>query len=142
MICLFNDFQVSLPLPLFFILKFLLYLFSGLTGLFLIYATAAVFINKTVVEFDHSVFSILHGPLPWYGNQRIGCSDLKQVFSREHTEARSSNKIPVPAGTVYSVNILLKNNKVLKVLSDLKKPEDALYIENKIKGKLSLISEY
>jgi len=58
---------------------------------------------------------------------------LKQVFSIEHKEVRGSNKIPVPAATTYSVNVILNNNIIIKVFSNLKRPEDALVIENKIK---------
>jgi len=133
MTCLFNDLSFPPDLSLSFILKFFIYLFSGFLGIFLIYATAAAFLNKTFIEIDRNVFSIHHGPLPWYGNQKINWSDLKQVFSIEHKEVRGSNKITVPAATTYSVNVILNNNIIIKVFSNLKRPEDALVIENKIK---------
>ena len=114
----------------------LFYFLAALAGISLVYITLAFFLNKTIIIFGEDFFSITHRPLPWYGNLKANISEVELIFSCEHKVVRSSNKIPVPPGSNCSVDFLLKNGNSGKIFFDLKKPEEALFIERKIKKHL------
>ena len=53
-------------------------------GLFLIYYTLALYINKSAITASFNQLKIRHTPLPWWGNYTIQRADIKQIYTKKH----------------------------------------------------------
>lgn len=106
-------------------------------GIGLTYYTIATFFNRTVIRSAGGEVSVRHGPLPWYGNQRVPTSDVRQVYCtekmRHHKHGHSIS---------YNVNLLRRDQSKATLLSHLSELDEALFIEQKLRECLGLEDEH
>jgi hypothetical protein len=102
-------------------------------GVGLTYYTLAGFFNRSRILVTRQEVVIAHGPLPWRGNLRISALDLEQLYCQEEAN-RGKN------GTYYryQLSALLRDGRKIKLLSNLSKPDTALFIEQQIEKWLSI----
>ena len=98
-------------------------------GVGLTYYTLAGFINSSTVRVDRRRFSVSHGPLPWFGAVDVPISDLKQFYTEEKRGENSTN---------YQLNVVLKNGRKMKLLSNLQNPDVGFFIEQQIESWLNI----
>ncbi|HAM36277.1 MAG TPA: hypothetical protein DEB40_09455 [Elusimicrobia bacterium] len=103
-------------------------------GVFLTYVTAAGFVNRTFVRAGTDRLSIRHLPLPWPGQREISRTEIEQLFCSEKI-GRTRNGSSTAS---YQVEALLRGGKRVKLVSGLDKPEQALFIEQKIESYLGI----
>lgn len=71
-------------------------------GLWLIYYTACLFLNKTHINIEDNWLNINHEPIPWWrGNQQIATEDIEQLYVKQKT-SKSKN------GTQYTYSLRAK----------------------------------
>ena len=102
-------------------------------GVAVAYFTLCLFLNRTRVEIDGDRLRVRHGPLPWPGNRDLGTSELKQLWSRERV-TRGKNGTSV----TYEVHAALSSGGVVRLLSGLDSPEQALYVEQQLESRLGI----
>ncbi len=102
-------------------------------GVGLTYYTLAGFFNRTRILVSRREVAITHEPLPWLGNVRLNVMDLEQLYCQE--EANQGKN-----GTYYryQLSALLKDGRKIKLLSNLSKPDTALFIEQQIEKWLKI----
>jgi len=102
-------------------------------GVFLTYTTAAGFLNRTRITLNTLELRIRHYPLPWPGNKVVQRQEIEQLFCEE---IMHSNK----NGTSYTYNLQAVKNGGgrLKLVSGMDKPEEALFLEQKMEGFLGI----
>ena len=102
-------------------------------GVFLTYSTAAGFLNRTKITLNTGELRIKHYPLPWPGNKAVQRQEIEQLFCEE---IMHSNK----NGTSYTYNLqaVKTGGGRMKLVSGMDKPEDALFLEQKIEGFLGI----
>lgn len=73
-------------------------------GVFLAYYTACLFFNKTYIDVDANLLTVVHKPLPWWkGNRKLNTLDIRQLYVKEN---KSSSK----NGTSYTYALRAKMN--------------------------------
>ncbi len=97
------------------------------------YYTLAGFLNSTTITAREGMLSIQHRPLPWPGSKQLSALDIKQLYCKEKVQ-RSDNG----EQHTYQVYTILTNGSKEKLLSDLSKPEQALYIEQELERYLAI----
>lgn len=102
-------------------------------GVYLTYMTLAGFLNRTRVSVNPAELRIKHYPLPWPGNRVVQRTELEQLFCKERL---SSSKNGVHY--VYELQAVLNGGRRETLVSGLDKPEDALFLEQKIEGYLGI----
>jgi hypothetical protein len=102
-------------------------------GIGLTYYTIAGFINRTRILVSRRIVAIAHGPLPWTGKVRLDAHDIAQLYCQEEAN-RNKN------GTYYryQLSALLRDGRKIKLLSNLNKPDTALFIEQRIEKWLKI----
>jgi hypothetical protein len=107
-------------------------------GLGLTYFTIATFVNTTVIRLVGGELSVLHGPLPWYGNLRLRAADVRQVYCTENHQRRKNGGESV----TFTVNLLRQDQSKAMLLSYLTDMEEALYVQQKLRESLGLGDEH
>jgi hypothetical protein len=102
-------------------------------GAGLSYFTLAGLLNRTKVTLNPAELRLRHYPLPWPGNRTLQRSEIDQLFCEEKM---SGNRNGV--SYTYSVNVVMPGGKRLKLVGGMDKPEDALFLEQKIEGYLGI----
>jgi hypothetical protein len=102
-------------------------------GVFLTYTTLAGFLNRTRINVNPAEIRVKHYPLPWPGNRVVQRIEIEQLFCEEKL-SRGRN------GVSYSYNLdaVLTGGRREKLVSGMEKPEDALFLEQKIEGYLGI----
>ncbi len=102
-------------------------------GGFLTYFTLAGFLNRTKITVNTGQLRIKHYPLPWPGNKVIQRQELEQLFCEEtmHSSKNSTSY-------TYSLQAVTVGGGRMKLISGMDKPEDALFLEQKIEGFLGI----
>lgn len=102
-------------------------------GVGLTYFTIAGFVNRTRINVNPAEIRIKHYPLPWAGNRTVQRAEIEQLFCEEKV-SRGKN------GSNYSyiLSAVTRSGGRLKLVSGLDKPEDALFLEQKIEGYLGI----
>ncbi|MEQ8171429.1 MAG: hypothetical protein ABRQ38_21250 [Candidatus Eremiobacterota bacterium] len=112
---------------------FLLLLFGASVVVFMNYYSLACFVNKTFIKLKNGEFSLECRPLPGYGNTKIKLSDIEKIYSVEEL----SDGTPV----AYKINCILKNKDIINMVTNIKKPEDALFIQRQIEDYVRRMKE-
>jgi hypothetical protein len=121
----------QLPLP---VLAFLSLHIA--VGLGMAYFTLCMFVNRTVVEIDGDRLRVQHRPLPWPGARDLPVADLAQLFCREKvTHGKNGTSV------TYELHASLRSGGVIKLLSGLDVPEQALFVEQQLEGRLGIRDE-
>ncbi len=102
-------------------------------GVFLAYTVAAGFLNRTRIFVNMAELEIKHYPLPWPGNRVVPRHEIEQLFCEEKL---THNKNGV--SHTYDLSAVMRDGKRLKLVSGLDKPENALFLEQRIEGYLGI----
>jgi hypothetical protein len=102
-------------------------------GVGLTYFTIAGFLNRTKTRVNQAELSIRHYPLPWPGNRTLQRQEIDQLFCEEKMSSTRNG-----VSYSYGVSVVMPGGKRLKLVSGMDKPEDALFLEEKIEGYLGI----
>jgi hypothetical protein len=100
-------------------------------GLLFVYATLALFLNRTVIKATSEFITVRHGPLPWWGNRSLPLDELEGLYCYKHTRKDS-------VSVWYSVNALTKGAKKVELVTDLHKVAEALFIKQELERWLKI----
>jgi hypothetical protein len=103
----------------------------GCVGLFLIYFTVALFVNKTEIKVDSRSLSVKHGPLPWRGDATLPADMVHQIWCKMKVERGKNSSHNTMS---YELHANSKHGKSKKLLSHLQKPEEALFLEQQLEA--------
>jgi hypothetical protein len=95
------------------------------------YHSIACFLNKTFICLKDDEFTLKCRPMPGYTNKTLNLSDIEKVYSVEEC----SDVAPL----YYKINGILKNKEIVNMVTNIKKPEDALFIQRQIEEYLKKI---
>lgn len=123
-----NMIEAEMPL---FVLLFTLP-FVGL-GLFILYFGIANILNTTTIEVGFDNLTVKHAPMPWRGNRDVFKHDIKQLYVKQHIH-RGKNGVSYS----YSINMIDRDNKDIKLVDTLANPEEGKFIEQKIESFLKI----
>jgi hypothetical protein len=112
----------------FYLITFLFLIGGVIVVAYMNYHSLACFVNKTFIRLKEDEFFLKCGPLPGYINNKIKLSDIDKIYSVEEL----SDGTPM----YYKINCILKNKDVVNMVTNIKKPEDALFIQKKIEDYL------
>ncbi len=102
-------------------------------GVVLMYATAAMFVNRTRILVSGGRLKVDHGPLPWPGNRDLPTASLQQLYAVEHVQRTRGGTT-----TTYSVRARVAGGRSVKLATGLAEPDQALYIEQQIERHLGI----
>lgn len=121
----------NVPLP-----ALLVLLLFAAVGIGMAYGVIAYLINRTIVRVDAARVSVGHGPLPWFGAKDIPRADISRVWSEKIGRASDEDAMFEPSIT-YGVKLLLKGGQTLNLVTGLRAPEQALFIEQQTRKSLA-----
>ena len=105
-------------------------------GVGLTYFVIAGFLNKTDITISFFSVKVRSFPVKWFGDKEVAVDDIQQLYV---TEKISQNKNGTQVR--YTVNIMTKSNRQIKLVSGLQEREQAIFIEKKIEEILALPDE-
>ena len=100
-----------------------------------IYGWLAYLVNRTTVRVDTARVSVRHGPLPWLGAKDVAKADIDGVVSERviNDSSDSSDGTIFQPREIYLVKLMLKSGKTLSLVTGLRAPDQALFIEQQIR---------
>jgi hypothetical protein len=100
-----------------------------------IYGWLAYLVNRTTVRVNATGVSVRHGPLPWLGARDVATADIDGVVSERviNDSADSSDGTIFEPRVIYSVKLMLKSGKIVTLVTGLRAPNQALFIEQQIR---------
>lgn len=108
-----------------------------LVGAGLLYFTLAGVLNSTKIRVGQAEVSVLHGPLPWWGNASVTRGDVARVFTTEQVHfGRYGSKY-----FTYSVELALRGGERRTLVSRLSEVEQALFITQEVECSLGMRGE-
>jgi len=105
-------------------------------GIGLGYYTLALFFNTTHVNVDRYNLLIEHRPLRvlFFKNYDIPVSEIKQLYIEKYISSRTNGS----PNYAYRVNLILDNQRTVRLINGLRHPDQALYIEQQIERFLEI----
>jgi len=100
----------------------------AIIGIVVTYYTLAGFLNRTIVKIGNGQLEIWHHPLPWRGEKRFSTSDVEQIYCKENVSHSSDGT----TAQSYEVYTILHQGQREKLVTGLKEPQQALYIEQEL----------
>lgn len=110
----------------------LVLLILGAVGVGMAYAVIAYLFNRTSVRVDAARVSVGHGPVPWFGARVVPRADIARVWSEKVGRESDDDTMFEPSVT-YRVRVLLKGGRTLNLVTGLRAPEQALFLEQQIR---------
>lgn len=108
-------------------------------GVGITYSTFASFVNRTLIHVSGGNLTVRHGPLRWWGNQTLAVSDIKQLYcSEQFTRGSNDDGLRQRGWWNYQLNALVQDNTKVTLLSGLREPEEALFLEERLEQKLGI----
>ena len=107
-------------------------LFHVAIGAWLTYSTIAGFLNTTRVVVQSGEIAIRHGPLPWFGNRRLGAQGIRQLYREER---RSTGE---DSSTSYHLNAITGDNRKIPLIRSVPSADVALYLVHEIEKALRI----
>lgn len=101
-----------------------------LAGAFLTYFCVCLFVNRTVFTLTRRDLSIRHVPLPTPGNRTLEISQVDQFYAEEVRGNKGSRS--------YTLSVLLKDGKKVRLLGGLPDASSALYLEQTLEQFLGI----
>src|SRR5262249_13296469 len=95
-------------------------------GVFLVYATLAGLLNRTVVKVTSEFLTVRHGPVPCFGNRRMRVDELERLSCDKETDPETDGW-----RYVYSVNALTKGASKVDLVTNLDSAQ-ALFIKEEL----------
>jgi hypothetical protein len=109
-------------------------LLLGLPAVVTIYGWLAYLVNRTTVRVDAMRVSVRHGPLPWLGSKDVERADIDGVVSeRVINDSDSSDGTIFQPREIYLVKLIFKSGKTRRLVTGLRAPDQALFIEQQIR---------
>lgn len=108
-----------------------------LVGLVITYGALCSLFNRTVIEAVGGYLDIRHGPLPAAKNHHLETNQIAQLYATE--KMHRSNKGHV--SYTYKLWAKLTNGERIKLLTNLAKPEHAIYFEQQLERYLGIRDE-
>lgn len=105
-------------------------------GLFLIYLTAASFLNRTYINVGQGLLSVSHKPLKWPGGGSYAATKIKQIYCKEKV-SRNKNG----TSTRYILRAITTDGTHHTILKGLEVIEQALFIEQQLEDHLRIRNE-
>lgn len=105
-------------------------------GVGLTYYVIAGFLNKTDITISALKIGVRSYPVKWFGNKEVRVDDIEQLYTTEKV-TRNNNTTSVS----YTVNVLTKMGKKVKLVSGLDEKEQGIFIEKKIEEILGIKDE-
>lgn len=102
-------------------------------GVGLTYFTIASFVNKTWITADRDAITVRHAPLPWIGNHTIPARAVVQLYCEEVVTSGKHGP-----STSYNLACMLAKEKKVLLLRWLPRPDQALFVEQRIEEKLAI----
>jgi len=100
-------------------------------GIGMTYYTLAGFFNRSDLLIDEGVFSVRHGPFPWWGEINVPVSQIDQFYCKEKRSSKNNS-------STFQLSVILKDGRKKDLLSNLDTPEIGFYIEGQIENWLSI----
>lgn len=97
-------------------------------GVGLTYSSLASLLNTTTIGVDPFELSVKHGPLPWGRSIQVDSARIRQIYCTERWAGGEGPTV---------VNAMIEGEQV-KLLSNLRSLEEALYIEQEIEAHLGI----
>ena len=94
-----------------------------LVGLFLVYATLAGLLNRTVVKLTPEFLTVRNGPLPWWGNVTLPLADLRRLYCAPDSTSKKKRDY-----VYYRVSALTNDSRKIELVSSLDSAADGLFI--------------
>jgi hypothetical protein len=91
------------------------------------YGTLARFLDRITVQVKQGQLKIRQRPLPCGHEKCLSATDIEQIYCKESILSRS-----------YEAYAVLRRGRKIKLLSNLPKPEQALYIEQELERSLGI----
>lgn len=101
-------------------------------GLFLIYLVLGMFLNTTEIRAGRTL-EVRIGPLPWKGNKTIAPEEVEQFYCLEKISHGKNG-----SSASYKVEAVLKGNRRETFVAGLQKPEEALFVEQRLEKHLGI----
>jgi len=108
-------------------------LLHGCIGVGFLYFALAGWFNVTHINVNNYSLNIQHKPLWWFGNQTISTSNIKQIYCQLKVHKTKNSE-----SHTYDVFVMTQDDKSVKIVSQLMKKEQALYIEQEIERFLQI----
>ena len=102
-------------------------------GVGLTYTVLAGFINRTMLEVRKEEIEVWYEPLPWFGETTVKINELKQFYCKEKKNSGRNSTT-----TVYELYVLTRQDRAIKLLSDLDSPDTALFFEQQLESWLKI----
>ncbi|MBN2544408.1 MAG: hypothetical protein JXB50_01340 [Spirochaetes bacterium] len=119
-----------------FIIMFIFPLGHVAVGVSLFYYGITGMVNKTTIEVVQGLLKVYHHPIPWFGNKDIHSVLIKQLYCSEVYRSTKGGHY-----YVFDVNVVLTDNKQIKLVKSLSDKAQGLFIENKIEEYLKIKDE-
>lgn len=114
-------------------------------GVALTYSVVAGFLNSTWVYTTNLELRIVHGPLPWTGNQTVELRQIKQLYVSDgesdaatRTQGGSVGVSQSATEGAFQVNALLVDDAKVPLLTGIWSIETAEYIEQELEKRLGI----
>ncbi len=120
-------------IPIFFALFMIPFVAAGI---FMAYFGVANILNSTIISVGFDNVTVKHTPIAWFGNKNIFKHDIKQLYVKQHI-SKGKNGTTIS----YTVNLIDKNNKDIKLIENLHTAEEGRFIEQKIEKFLKIQSK-
>ncbi|MGJ3237626.1 MAG: hypothetical protein ACFE0Q_02870 [Anaerolineae bacterium] len=104
-----------------------------LVGLTLLVNAVTDLVNIVAIEADRQQLRVKHRPIPYPLDKTMNTSEIDQVYVR-----RKVIKTEKSSYTIYRVHVVSKNRRDIKLLSDLREFEQALFIEYELEKFLGI----
>src|SRR5262245_10121747 len=110
-------------------------LLLAVPGAATIYGWLAYLVNRTTVRVDATGVSVRHGPLPWLGAKDVAKADIDGAVSEKviNDSSDSSDGTIFEPREIYQVRLNLKSGRTLSLVTGLRTPDQALFIEQQIR---------
>jgi hypothetical protein len=101
-----------------------------------IYGLAIVALNRVTILVGEGLLVVRHGPLPRLGNRRILSADVEQLYAESYEQIEPTHR---HERREYRVLAMVRGrHRPLELVSGLKTPEHALFLESTIERVLGI----
>lgn len=106
----------------------------GAVGIYLPWFFMAMCLNRTEILVEPERMTIRHLPVPWIRKRQVYIKDIAQLFVLEKSRGNSYRSGP----RTFELHMVDRENGQRQLLEDLKTPQEALYLEQRLKELLTL----
>jgi hypothetical protein len=107
----------------------------GIIGLFLVYATLATLLNRTVITVTSEFLTARTGPLPWSGNRTLPTDEIEELNCDQEPDAAERER-----HYGYRINALTKTAGTVELVKELDRAQ-ALFIKQELARWLKIVDD-